>query len=741
MARWCIVLVLALVVAHTTLKVASKRKPNLLTRFTGIFIKGVNLHQIGSDIEKITTKISQLSSILPSLNLHQTRESGGDTFFQRQQERRIAYPHIVDPHVVGLARGTEILATHLIKEKGPRVVSIWGMPGLGKTTLAKQVYNHGEVKRHFNSFAWVCISQQCQAREILEEILTKLISPTNEQRQEIAKLKIDQIAERLWNTQRERKCLVVLDDIWTSDAWSSLQAGFPMNEETESRILLSTRNTEVALYADKNGFLFEPQSLNDDESWELFEKIAMSRTEDTNHKIYEHKKELGTEMLQHCKGLPLAITVLAGLLARKDTVDEWNTVHKNVYAYIRRGTDLGPDYKAVEIKQTPNGRVRRLAIYLDEKSEVYCPGRDENYGHVRSLLYFVSTYFYRYCYWNSKVLRLLLRGFTLLRVLKFEGMVVGKLPGEIGNLVHLMFLSVKDSDILAVPSSITNLVCLQTLDLRSSYDFLKIPNRKVFSKMEKLRHIYLPPYHTARKKRLLFEAVNLHTVVNMGIPASSDPDDFVKLTNLRKLGVITFDGGEKKEKGTNIIFKHLHSLSVRSASKGVVPWNIVLSCPKIYKLRLLGHITELREDLLCLRNLTKLTLSGFGNLKDNHIKVLEKLPSLRMLFANFGNFPASLVCSKGSFPFLKFLSLDWLSEFKEWKVEKGAMTSLCRLHIEFCLRLEAVPDGLQHITTLKELTIKRMLPEFCSRLKEGGEDFYKIQHVQSVSITSLFRQL
>ncbi|ONI22261.1 hypothetical protein PRUPE_2G117700 [Prunus persica] len=836
------------VIGTYVLKVAFKRK----TWFTGIFIKGVNLHRIGSDIEKITTEISQLSSIMPSFNLHQTGESGGDTYFQRQQERRIAYPHIVDPHVVGLARGTEILATHLIKEKGPRVVSIWGMGGLGKTTLAKQVYHHDKVKRHFDS------------REVLEEILTKLMSPTNEQRQEIAKLKIDQIAERLWNTQRERKCLVVLDDIWTSDAWSSLQAGFPMNEETESRILLTTRNKEVASYADKNGFLFEPQSLNDDESWELFEKIAMFGTEDTNHKIYEHKKELGTEMLQHCKGLPLAITVLAGLLARKDTVDEWNTVHKNVYAYIRRGTDLGPDYKgegyegvswllelsydnlpyylklcflylahfpedyeipvstltklwmaegfisstsvevmedvsymclselvgrcmvqvgkhgsskkiktchlhdlmrdlcmlkakeenflhiinysaAVEIMQTPNGRVRRLAIYLEKTVVGHCLWRYENYAHVRSLLYFS-----RYCRWNSKVLRSLLKDFTLVRVLKFENMVVRKLPGEIGNLVHLRFLSVKDSYIRAVPSSIAKLVCLQALDLRSRYLRMKIPNQNVFSKMEKLRHIYLHENHSAREKRLLFatEAVNLHTVVNIGIQASSDLDDFVKLTNLRKLGVITFDGGVKKEKGTNIIFKHLQSLSVDSTlfSGGLdhrwstfllIPWNRVLSCPNIYKLRLRGKIAELPEDLMCLTNLTKLTLIHFGDLKHDHIKVLEKLPSLRMLFASHGKFPAHLVCSEGGFPFLEFLSLYSLEEFKEWKVEKGAMRSLCKLHIEHCLDLEAVPDGLQYITTLKELTIKKMRLEFCSRLGEGGEDFYKIQHVQSVIITNI----
>ncbi|KAI5344788.1 hypothetical protein L3X38_012665 [Prunus dulcis] len=508
------------VIETYVLKVAFKRKPNVLTRFTGIFIKGVNLYQIGSNIKKIKNEISQLSSIIPSFNLNQTRESGGDTFFQRQQERRIAYSHLLEPHVVRLARETEILAKRLIKEKGPRVVSIWGMPGMGKTTLAKQVYHHGEVKRHFDCFAWVCISQQCQGRDVMKEILTKLISPTNEQRQEIADLGNDQIAERLWNTQRERKCLVVLDDIWTSDAWSSLQAGFPMNEETGSRILLTTRNKEVASYADKNGFLFEPQSLNDDESWELFEKIAIFGTEDTNPKIYEEKIELGRKMLQHCKGLPLAITVLAGLLARKETGDEWNLVHKNVYEYIRRGTELGTDYKAhfledyeipvstltklwmtegfissvsaevmedvsyrclnelvgrcmvqvgkhgsskkiktchlhdlmrdlcmlkakeenflriinysaaLETKYTPNRRVRRLAIYLDNMVDTYGLGK-ETYGHVRSLLYFVPE--------NSKILRSLLKNFTLLRVLKF-GDTAGKeykLPHEIGNLVHL----------------------------------------------------------------------------------------------------------------------------------------------------------------------------------------------------------------------------------------------------------------------------------------------------------------
>ncbi|VVA29142.1 PREDICTED: disease [Prunus dulcis] len=65
---------------------------------------------------------------------------------------------------------------------------------------------------------------------------------------------------------------------------------------------------------------------------------------------------------------------------------------------------------ALETKETPNRRVRRLAIYLDNMVDTYGLGK-ETYGHVRSLLYFVPE--------NSKILRSLLKNFTLLRVLKF----------------------------------------------------------------------------------------------------------------------------------------------------------------------------------------------------------------------------------------------------------------------------------------------------------------------------------
>ncbi|XP_068314864.1 probable disease resistance RPP8-like protein 2 [Pyrus communis] len=713
-----------------------------------------------------------------------------------------SFPHAIEPSVVGCADGIEILVAHLIKEKHHRVVSIWGMGGLGKTTLAKQVYNHDGVRCHFDCFAWVCISQQCHGREVLEELLNQL-SSTNEERQEIAILNEDEIAKRLCTKQQERKCLVVqerkclvvLDDIWTCDVWNSLQAGFPMNEEIESRILLTTRNKEVAYCADENGFIYQPLSLNEDESWELFEKITMFQMEDTNPEIYAKKKDLGMKMPRHCEGLPLAITVLGGLLSRKDSVDECDMVHMNFYAHIRRGTNLGPEYEGEEYggvlwllalsydnlpyqlklcflylahfpkdyeipvnrltqlwmaegfvsttmekmedasyrclselversmvqvgqhgltrkiktcclhglmrdlcmvkakernilriinysaatvtKETPSGRVQRLAINLENELDFYYLNRDERDRHLRSMPFFVPKQFILNLNFGQRVLRSVLNSYKLLRVLKFEDIFMRrsfKLPGEIGNLVHLRFLSLRNTKMQELPSSVGNLVCLQTLDLRGTDThaglLLKVPN--VFWKMEKLRHVYLPSIIRGGE-RLSFatHASNLQTMVNVSVSAS-DLYDFVNLTDLQRLEVTLF-GNETIEKGS-LTFDNLQSLSTTSFHDGA--WNLVLSYPRIYKLRVKGRIRQLPEDLMLLPNLTKLTLCGIHHdrLKDDNIEILEKLPSLRMLFldhnAALGYFPGPLVCSAGGFPRLEFLSLHSLIELKEWRVEK-----------------------------------------------------------------------
>ncbi|KAM5554472.1 putative disease resistance protein [Rosa sericea] len=864
------------------LKVASRRRGGtvkriVLKRFACIFNEGLNRYKIGSEIEHIMAKLSHLRSNLQSYNIRQI--SGGESVasaFKRQQDRRRTYAHEVESHIVGLEEITGTLVKKLVREgKRHLVVSIWGMGGSGKTTLAKQVFRQNEIKRHFDCFAWVCISQQWEGKNVLEDILVKLTSPSAEKRKEISNMKMDEIAEEVCRIQREKSCLVVLDDIWTQEAWNSIKAGFPINEETESRILLTTRKKEVALLASRNDHLHQPQQLDENQCWELFEKIVICGSDKTDLEIDAEKRKLGEEMLKHCSGLPLAISVLAGLLSRRETVDEWKTVLGNVNVYIMRGTNVPEREKTsqecgvsgvlalsyddlpshlklcflylaqypedheiqvtrltqlwiaegfipstseihgsielmedvsygclIELVQrsmiqvvksglsgkvktfrlhdlmrdlclqkakeenflgivnfsvgpvsnaTLIGKVRRFALYLDEN--VQYEFSSEN-GHIRSLLYFAPERFYPV--WNIRVMRSVFNDFKLLRVLKFENIYEDfELPKTIGNLVHLRFLSLKDSAFRALPSSVFNLVLLQTLDLRGrildrgscfGFEWERLTKiRNVFWNMEQLRHLYLPRWGYSVRGKLSFARLcNLQTLVNVSIE-KCDLNGLVQLSNLKKLSIRASESSELEKLKDMLIsrnrtYKHLRSLSLQAGQDGDgdIPSDIVLRCPHLYKLRLWGEMTALPKEL---PNLTKLTLIK-TKLKGDQIEILEKLPNLRVLYLGWHPFESeTLVFSQGGFPHLEFLTLSELIDLKEWRVEKEAMPSLQRLCIELCLQLRAVPDGLQEITTLKELKINGMPSRFCSRVGEGGEDFYKIKHVPSLIITNIVNKL
>ncbi|XP_008224014.2 PREDICTED: putative disease resistance protein At1g50180 [Prunus mume] len=851
------------------LKVDSKKKrgvKNVLRRFACIFKEGVDVHRIGKEIENITTRISELRSNLQKYNIKELTTdrdgSDGESSLQLQERLRITRSHVVECDVVGLESNVEELVMHLVKDENRhRVVSIWGMGGLGKTTLARQLYHDKKVRQHFHSFAWVCVSQRFQVRNVWERILIELTSATKEPKQEIKDMTDDEIAKKLFCVMEEMRCLVILDDIWSIETWNLLKVAFP-NVETESTILLTTRNQAVASLPNRNAYIHQPQPLNENESWELLEKKAIPARAEIDLGIFTKKRELGMKMLRHCAGLPLAIIVLAGVLARKNTVREWERVHENVHEYIRRGIGHEEEYEGaswvlalsyddlpyylkpcflylghypedseflvseltklwvaeglISLRQQRHGsretmediahnclselverclvqvgtsgstgtikgcrihdlvrdmcllkakeesflqinnslqennssmaaeaaqlgKIRRLAIYLDEKADRLVSSRDETNGHVRSLLFFGLE---EWIPKSEKGLLSPLMDFKVLRVLKVEGLyeVEVELPSEIGNMVHLRFLSVNGSYIKTLPPSLGNLVCLQTLDCRVHNYIVVIPN--VIKKMKQLRHLYLPLYYTAKGNLELSTLGHLQTLSGLS-SKYCDLKDVGRLTNLRKLKISLSSSLQNLEeilKSTGSTLNRIRSLifwnTSGTNSSAEQAMQIVSSCRGIYKLALLGSIVELPKEPHNYPNLTKLVLWSFG-LKEDQMGILEKLPNLTILKLFQEAFEENtkiMVFSKGGFPSLEFLFVTGMLGITEWRVEEGAMPCLCRLNITYCLGLTTLPDGLRYLTNLRELTIRGMRRELHRRIEEDGEDFYKIQHVPSLVI-------
>ncbi|XP_027082426.1 putative late blight resistance protein homolog R1A-4 [Coffea arabica] len=238
-------------------------------------------------------------------------------------------PSMFNQEVVGYKDEAEQLICQLTRgSKQLDIVSIVGMPGQGKTTLANKVYRDALITCHFHVRVWCCISQVYQKRDVLLEILA-CIEP---ERFDWGMMHEDDLAEVLYRSLKGNRYLQVLDDIWDIKAWNCLERSFP-NDANGSRILLTSRIHNLALEAKPTAKSLPLRQLTDDESWELLQKKLAERN---GHPPV--KSVLGRHIAKGCKGLPLTIVIIAGVLATLDQ-DGWEEVAEMLSSKVVCGTE------------------------------------------------------------------------------------------------------------------------------------------------------------------------------------------------------------------------------------------------------------------------------------------------------------------------------------------------------------------------------------------------------------------
>ncbi|XP_058068347.1 disease resistance protein RPP13-like [Magnolia sinica] len=139
------------------------------------------------------------------------------------------------------------------------------MGGVGKTTLTKKLYNDTHVKTHFESCAWISISQEYGVRDLLQNIINCYMVLSEEDLKKVEKMDVIQLQHKISVYLREKRYLMVLDDIWTNQKWDALQDAFP-DMNNGSRVVLTTRNKDLALHADAQSQPHELGFLNEEES-------------------------------------------------------------------------------------------------------------------------------------------------------------------------------------------------------------------------------------------------------------------------------------------------------------------------------------------------------------------------------------------------------------------------------------------------------------------------------------------
>ncbi|CAA3022068.1 disease resistance At1g50180 [Olea europaea subsp. europaea] len=160
----------------------------------------------------------------------------------------------------------------------------------------------------------------------------------------------------------------------------------------------------------------------------------------------------------------------------------------------------------------------------------------------------------------------------------------------------------------------------------------------------------------------------------------------------------------------------------------------LLGCHRLYKLSIKGRIGKLPEFFHFSSSIAKIAFKA-SLLEEDPMATLENLPKLSSLTLFDSTFVGEeMACSSKGFPRLLYLKVWGLSNLKRWRIDAGAMPKLCRLVIAHCEQLEMLPDGLKFITTLQKLNVRWMSDDFKDRLRDEGDDFYKVRHVPDIKL-------
>ncbi|CDP04755.1 unnamed protein product [Coffea canephora] len=177
------------------------------------------------------------------------------------------------------------------------------MLGLGKTTLASRVYSSSPVISHFHIRAWCTVSQIYSRYNLLVQILCGICS-----RHPVKYLEVDEddLALELKRVLIKTKYLLVLDDLWDVEAWNFLKNSLP-NDANRSRILITSRLQNLSLGFSEAHHL---RHLTDEESWQLLQKKLFGKDG-----CPPSLSGVGFQMAKSCRGLPLTVIHVAGILA------------------------------------------------------------------------------------------------------------------------------------------------------------------------------------------------------------------------------------------------------------------------------------------------------------------------------------------------------------------------------------------------------------------------------------------
>uniref|UniRef100_A0A2K1YCJ6 Disease resistance protein RGA3 n=1 Tax=Populus trichocarpa TaxID=3694 RepID=A0A2K1YCJ6_POPTR len=248
---------------------------------------------------------------------------GFELYRATDELQRITSTSLVDESIVsGRDDEREAVVSKLLGESRQEAwdvyaISLVGLGGIGKTTLAQLAFNDAEVTAHFEKKIWVCVSDPFDEVRIAKAILEQLEGRAPDL------VELQSLLQRVSESIKGKRFLLVLDDVWTENhrQWEQLKPSLT-GSAPGSRILVTTRKHSVATMMG-TGHRINIEKLSDEICRSIFNHVAFQeRSKDERERL----TDIGDKIASKCKGLPLAAKVLGGLMQSKRTREEWERV-------------------------------------------------------------------------------------------------------------------------------------------------------------------------------------------------------------------------------------------------------------------------------------------------------------------------------------------------------------------------------------------------------------------------------
>ncbi|CAI9117749.1 OLC1v1019221C1 [Oldenlandia corymbosa var. corymbosa] len=278
-----------------------------LTLDNPIWYDMLRLSDVLQAVRLLQNEVKKYNIQLP--NTEMSRNGTDSSFIPTSQANLSNHQDVV----VGREDESEMKIEKLTRgTKQLQIVSIVGMPGLGKSALVQKLYNDPSIRSYFHKRAWFCVSQKCNHWQLYFEILTQISS---EDLQSDSNNSGYDLAEKIRKNLKGRRYLIVLDDIWDIGAWKSIKFTFP-NDNNGSRIIFTSRITNLWSQPNPMNCIIHPlQPLSDEQSWEL---LKMKLSHQQISLLDDELSKIGEMIAKNTEGLPLAVVLIAGTLEGQD---------------------------------------------------------------------------------------------------------------------------------------------------------------------------------------------------------------------------------------------------------------------------------------------------------------------------------------------------------------------------------------------------------------------------------------